>query len=81
MTGREGTPGAPVRRVTRLRHALHAACVLAGLASAVLCVPALRLPRPAGVVHALAAVVVVSAMTATLLAPRRTRPAEEGIQS
>jgi hypothetical protein len=73
---------APVRRVTRLRAAIHAACVLAGLASAGLCVPALRLPSPAGPVHGLAAVVVVSAMTATLLAPGRTRPAApEGADS
>jgi hypothetical protein len=68
--------------LTRLRAAIHAFCVLAGLASAVLCVPALRLPHPAGVVHALAAVVVVSAMAATLLAPRRSRPAgSEGAES
>jgi hypothetical protein len=67
--------------VTRLRAAIHAACVLAGLASAVLCVPAMRLPHPAGPVHALAAVVACSAMTATLLAPRRARPAAEGAES
>jgi hypothetical protein len=67
--------------VTRLRRAIHAFCVLAGLASALLCVPAMRLPHPAGPVHVLTAVAVVSAMTATLLAPRRTRPVAEGAES
>lgn len=70
--------------MTRLRRSLHAACVLAGVASALLCVPALLLAHPAGPVGALAAVIVAAGMGGSLLAPRRTRPARpaaEGAQS
>jgi hypothetical protein len=71
------------RRPRSLRRALHALCVLAGVASAVLCIPALMLPRPAGVVSVLAFVILAAGAAGSVLAPRRNvpAPAAEGAQS
>jgi hypothetical protein len=70
--------------VSRLRRALHAACVLAALLFAVLCWPAMKLPHPAGAVGDLVRAVFCLAMAATLISPKRTAAApaaEEGSQS